>query len=149
MQVTATIRTVEPRDTDGWRRMRARLWPEIEEDENVAETDALGADPRWSIIVAEEGEELVGFVEAHLRDYAEGCDSSPVGFLEGWYVEPEARRTGVGRALVEAAESWARAQGCSEMASDAEYENEEGHRAHESIGFEEVERLVCFRKALD
>jgi aminoglycoside 6'-N-acetyltransferase I len=147
-EVTATIRRVEPRDAEGWRRMRARLWPEIEEEENLSETSVLSVDPRWSVIVAEQGDELVGFVEAHLRDYAEGCDSTPVGFLEGWYVEPEARRSGVGRALVAAAEAWAREQGCSEMAADAEIENDEGHRAHEAIGFEETERLVCFRKVL-
>ena len=83
-----------------------------------------------------------------LREYAEGCNSSPVGFVEGWYVDPEARRSGVGRRLVEAAEDWAREAGCTEMASDSLIDNDEGHRAHEAIGFTEVERLVCFRKSL-
>jgi len=45
----------------------------------------------------------VGFVEVSLRPYAEGCDTRPVGYLEGGYVAPEWRGQGIGRALVEAA----------------------------------------------
>ena len=55
----------------------------------------------------------------------------------------------MGRALVAAAEEWARAQGYSEVASDALVENEASHRAHRALGFDEVERSVAFRKSLD
>jgi aminoglycoside 6'-N-acetyltransferase I len=83
-----------------------------------------------------------------LRPYVDGCDSSPVPFIEGWYVAPEARRTGVGGTLVRAAEAWAIAQGYSEMASDALLDNDVSHWAHASLGFEEVERAIRFRKSL-
>jgi aminoglycoside 6'-N-acetyltransferase I len=143
-----TIRPVEARDVAAWRRMRSRLWPDIDPADDAAETEAILGDARWAAIVAEEGGELVGFIEAHLRDYAEGCVSSPVGFIEGWYIEPAFRLRGVGRRLVAAAEDWARSQGCTEMASDAELDRHDSHRAHEALGYAEVERLVCFRKAL-
>ena len=58
------------------------------------------------------------------------------------------RRHGVGRALVRAAEEWGRAQGCSEFASDTEIDNEDSAKAHAALGFEEVERIRCFRKSL-
>lgn len=83
-----------------------------------------------------------------MRDYAEGCGSRPVGYLEGWYVIPEARRRGIGRALVEAAEAWARARGCTEMASDTELANRLSQMAHSRLGYEETERLVHYRKSL-
>ncbi len=73
--------------------------------------------------VAEENGLLTGFVEAGLRSCVDGCDTSrAVGYLEGWYVQPAHRRSGVGAALVAAAEDWARAQDWIEMASDAELE---------------------------
>ena len=35
---------------------------------------------------------------------ADGCTTHPVGYVEGWYVDPDVRRKGVGKALVAAAE---------------------------------------------
>jgi aminoglycoside 6'-N-acetyltransferase I len=83
-----------------------------------------------------------------MRLTAEGCDTSPIGYLEGWYVEPDARGKGVGRALIEKAEAWAKANGCKEMASDAEAVNELGRSAHEGLGYEQVEVLAHYRKSL-
>ena len=91
---------------------------------------------------------LGGFLEAGTRPYAEGCHTSPVGYIEGWYVDPDLRREGVGRALVEAAEAWARGIGLQEMASDALIDNEVSHQAHLALGYREVERIVCFHKDL-
>ncbi len=92
---------------------------------------------------------LVGFAEVSRRAYAEGCETSPVGFLEGWYVVPERRRQGVGRSLVAAAEAWAWALGCREFASDAVAENTQSTTAHRALGFEEVVVIRCFRKDLN
>jgi aminoglycoside 6'-N-acetyltransferase I len=104
------------------------------------------ADQVW---VAEDASgRLLGFVELSLRPYAEGCASSPVPYIEAWYVTAEARHTGVGRALVEAAENWARLRGFTEMGSDALLENDASHAAHQALGFEKVERIVCYRKSL-
>ena len=91
---------------------------------------------------------VIGFAEVSRRAYAEGCDTSPVGFLEGWYVIPERRGQGVGRALVDAAEAWARGLGCREFASDAVADNAGSAAAHRRLGFEEVVVIRCFRKSL-
>jgi aminoglycoside 6'-N-acetyltransferase I len=104
----------------------------------------------YTIFVAEtEAGELAGFADAGLRSYAEGCDvSRPIGYLEGWFVVERYRGRGIGRALVAAAEQWAREQGCREMASDTWIDNEASQRAHERLGYEIVERQVTFRKLL-
>ena len=143
------VRPLEPSDWNEWRRMRAALWP----DEPSASTDPDmrawndRADAR--VFVAERANgSLCGFVEVGTRPYAEGCETSPVGFIEGWYVDPDVRRHGCGRALIEAAEEWARSAGYTEMGSDALLDNLVSHRAHERLGYTEVERLVAFRKSL-
>jgi len=102
------------------------------------------------ILVAEWGDgTLAGFLEAGLRSYADGCDAShPVGYVEGWYVAKKWRRQGVGKELLGAAEDWARAQGCIEMASDTKIDNQASQRTHEALGFEVAERSVLYRKRL-
>jgi aminoglycoside 6'-N-acetyltransferase I len=91
----------------------------------------------------------IGFVEASKRvDYVNGTNSSPVVFLEGLYVEPAARRNGVARALVAGVEEWALAERCTELASDSSLENVVAHAVHRALGFEEMERVVYFRRAV-
>jgi GNAT superfamily N-acetyltransferase len=138
--------------------MRTALWPADGEDDHECEIAAFfAADPcRWAeslfpckVFVAErDNQGLCGFVEASIRPHVDGCRSRPVGYVEGWYVDPDMRQKGIGRKLVESAERWAVLHGCKEMASDALLSNTVSHTSHEALGFEEVERLVHFRKTL-
>ena len=99
--------------------------------------------------MAEEAGEVTGFAEVTLRrDHVNGCETSPVAFLEGIYVRPRCRRRRLGRGLLAAVEQWGREQGCSEVGSDALLANEVSHRFHGGAGFEETERVVYFRKPL-
>lgn len=91
---------------------------------------------------------LCGFAEVGLRSHAEGCLTSPVGYLEGIWVDPEYRRRGVGRALLAASQTWARERGATEMGSDAALGNQASHFFHRAAGFQEVDRVVCFRRSL-
>ena len=91
---------------------------------------------------------LAGYVEAGTRPYADGCETTPVGYIEAWYVDADARLGGWGRRLLEAAEDWARGRGYREMASDAVLDNEVSHKAHRRSGYEEVDRVIQYRKFL-
>lgn len=145
-----TVRPVEQRDAAAWLRLRRALFGDTEEAHarDVEAFLAGTASEPQAVVVAEAGGRLVGLVELSIRPHAEGCTSSGVGYVEGWYVEPGARGTGVGRALVDAAQRWAAAQGCSELASDSDLGNEVSRRAHVACGFEEVRQVRCYRKAL-
>jgi aminoglycoside 6'-N-acetyltransferase I len=144
-----TIRAVQPSDAAEWLRMRSTLWPSGDHSDEIDEYFASGGSPLLAkVLVAERPHGLAGFIEIGLRPYAEGCESSPVPFIEGWYVDDDVRRTGVGTELVEAAENWARNLGYREIASDVELENDISVAAHRAIGYEEVSRLVCFRRSL-
>ena len=144
------IRAAGPGDLDEWLRMRLALWPHGDPAEHRDDMARLASQPDVIVLVADrsDGGRLAGFAEVGLRPYADGCVTSPVAFLEGWYVDADRRCRGVGRALVRAAEEWARGRGLHEFASDALLENFTSHRAHEALGFTEVERAVRYRKAL-
>ncbi len=142
-----TVRPLEPQDLPAYLPLRTALWPDSADQFELEVAEILEAE-HLAAFVAEQDGKLVGFAEVSLRGYAEGCDTSPVGYLEGWYVAPAYRQTGIGRRLVQAAEDWARAKGCTEMASDSELSNTSSHQAHARLGYQEVERIVCFRKAL-
>lgn len=143
------VRPLAPGEITRWIDLRAGLWP----DQPRAELDAEGraaliADPPLTVFVAEVDGMLAGFIEIGLRSVAEGCASSPVPYVEGWYVAAAARRRGVGRALMQAAEAWGRGRGYTELGSDTQADNRLGRDAHAAVGFEEVEALVVFRKSL-
>ena len=135
----------------GWLELRQALWPHDDAKAHLDEMSRFCAEPmRFGqfIAVADDGTPQ-GFIEIALRhDYVNGTDSSPVAFLEGIYVAPLARKQGVAKALVQAAEHWARERGCTEFASDAAVANEASHAMHLALGFAETERVVFFRKML-
>jgi aminoglycoside 6'-N-acetyltransferase I len=147
------IRPVERSDASAWGAQRAKLWPEADANELAAEARAFVSGSAVVgltavFIAADEAATPLGFLELSVRAFADGCDSMPVPHIEGWYVEPHARGTGVGRRLIERAQAWSRTHGFTEIASDAQVQNEASIGAHTKCGFTEVERLVKFRKSL-
>jgi aminoglycoside 6'-N-acetyltransferase I len=146
---TVRIRAAEPADRAEWARMRVALWPDADPQELVDELGAFLADPDQVAFVAERPRgRLCGLVEASVRAFAEGVDERPCAFVEGWWVDADVRRTGLGRALIEAVESWARDRGFTELGSNVELHNTRSQQAHLALGFEERERVVYYRKRL-
>ena len=132
-----------------WLALRSALWPEVPEAEHLSGMADAIARCHYVRLALASGASGLGFVEASKRvDYVNGTSSSPVAFVEGLYVVPDARRQGVARALVESVVNWALDEGCTELASDALIDNGTAHAAHRALGFEETERVVYFRRAL-
>jgi aminoglycoside 6'-N-acetyltransferase I len=127
--------------------MRDALWPAEDHAREIDRFFAAEVREPLEVLIAFD-ERPIGFVELSIRPYAEGCETDRVAFVEGWYVDPDARGTGVGAALIRAAEEWARSQGCTEIASDTEADNVGSAAAHLALGFEETAVVRCFRKPL-
>ena len=144
------IRPVTEKDISEWFRLRKLLWDESTDEEHKAEMlDIYEHTDSQLVLVAQlDTGKLVGFLEASIRPFVEDCHSDYVGYLEGWFVEPEFRKFGIGRRLVKGAENWARSKGCEEMASDSEIGNDLSLKAHLKLGYEETSRLVHLRKDL-
>src|SRR4051812_18001873 len=146
------VRPVNTSDRDIWLQMRAALWPEESETELGIEIDHFLGGSKSSLLTAVFVNEdvdglLTGFIELFIRNVAEGRNGV-TPHVEGWYVGPDFRNRGVGRALMDAAETWARSRGFNELASDTTADNELSQRAHQRLGFEITERSFHFRKSL-
>lgn len=143
------IKRANQEDLQRLAELAARLWEEhsaqdLEEDlaDIMAKEDAC-------FFLKYEKEFPVGFAQCQLRrDYVEGTDSSPVGYLEGIFVQEECRHRGYARELLRECENWAREKGCEEFASDCEFVNKESMKFHLAVGFHEANRIICFTKKL-
>lgn len=142
------IRKAVPADSMTLAILAGRMW-EHDPAELAPEFAALTASSEAACFLALDGDTAIGFAQCQLRhDYVEGCETSPVGFLEGIYVDAACRRSGVARLLLHACEDWARSVGCTEFASDCEIDNHDSLAWHLKAGFEEVNRTIWFAKKL-
>ena len=146
------IRVATSSDIEKWAELRSLLWEDMTYAQHLDEAASMLAKPANEFIAfldVVDGAGTRAFAEATLHhDYVNGCKTSPVAFLEGIFVRPEYRRSGIGGILLRSIQSWAREQGCSELASDAHLDNLASHGFHKGFGFEETERVVYFRKPL-
>lgn len=125
------------------------LWPKhlLEELEEDMSNYILGED---SAVFIKYYEDIpVGFAQCTLRrDYVEGCESSPIGYLEGIFVREDYRKKDIGRQLVQSCEEWSKLKGCIDFASDCEINNIGSFYFHKKVGFTEANRIICFHKKI-
>ncbi|CAK9890697.1 MULTISPECIES: aminoglycoside 6'-N-acetyltransferase [Pseudomonas] len=136
---------------DGWLELRQALWPDCPLEDHRQSVSEIVEQPQRLVafLARDHAGRALGFAEVSIRtDYVNGSNSSPVAFLEGVFVAPQARGQGVAGRLIVAVEQWAVSQGCSELASDAALDNHSSHAMHAALGFSETERVVYFLKPL-
>jgi len=138
---TPPIRPLTPADHKTWIGLRQALWLGSDATTLAAEAGTLLSEPqrfgalRYDVLLAVEGGQPVGFVEVSLRDDLQALAGRTVGYVEGVYVSPAHQRRGLGRALIEAAIAWTRAQGARELASDILPDNPASLDFHCRVGF--------------
>jgi aminoglycoside 6'-N-acetyltransferase I len=143
------VRPMHAGDRGVWAPMRAALWPQESAAAHAKAIDELLAEAEaWGFIAETPGGGAAGFTEIAIRKYANGCDSAPVAFLEGVWVEPQYRRRGIGARLIAHAGEFVIARGFRELGSDTPIDNAASLAAHLVWGFSETERVVYFRKLL-
>ena len=143
-----TIRKAIPADSAILGELASRMW-EHDPSELAAEFAVLTSSEEAACFLAFDGATAIGFAQCQLRhDYVEGCETSPVGFLEGIFVAKGYRMSGTGRALLSACEAWAKSVGCTEFASDCELDNTVSLAWHLKNGFGEMGRTIWFAKKL-
>jgi len=145
-----TIYKAKEKDALTVARLAIQMWEDNVLAELAAELAELMKSPEAVVFLGEVDGQAIGFAQCQLRhDYVEGTETSPVGYLEGIFIEEECRRKGFAKQLLAACEEWAKEQGCTEFASDCELDNTESLKFHLSLGFEEANRVICFAKKLE
>lgn len=145
------IKIASSEDKPEWSRLRLALWPEVIEGLHNNEIDAMLSKPdRFvSFLAYNTPDHIIGLLEASIHEIIdEGCVVKNVGYIEGWYVEPEYRRKGIGTKLIKSAEQWVLEKGLSEVAVDTNLENVVSQKAYQTLGFKEIDRLVLYKKPL-
>ena len=140
------VGTNEVRELAG---LTIQLWPDHDPEDLAEEFRRLVVNDDAVCFIKYADNRPIAFAQCQLRhDYVEGTESSPVGYLEGIYVSEGYRKKGYAAELLSECEKWAKDKGCAEFASDCELGNTDSFRFHLSMGFEEVNRIICFRKDL-
>jgi aminoglycoside 6'-N-acetyltransferase I len=147
---TLSLSEATSKDMKTWRAMRDDLYSGVPPEFHEAEmTLMLASDDRACLLVRDPEDEAIGFIEVSLRNVVDGCLGGPVGYIEGIYLVPNWRGLGLGPTMIEAAATWFRAQGCRDMATDAELDNEDAQQFWNELGFEETWRIVQYHKSLN
>ncbi len=137
-----------------WLQMRAALFhdedPKLLEEEvqQITKSNTLKSQPFQCLLAFDSSNNPIGFIELTIRSSAEECMTSPVLYIEGWYVDPNHQGQGIGKALMNAAFDWGRQNNCQEAASDARPDNQGSINAHHALGFEDAGIIHCFRTPL-
>jgi aminoglycoside 6'-N-acetyltransferase I len=103
------IEKAQQRHLDAVTNLALKLWPAHDYEELRQEMGETLSQPDAAFFLAFDGETPVGFAQCQLRrDYVEGTENSPVGYLEGIFVAEDYRRQGIARTLLRACENWAK-----------------------------------------
>lgn len=145
-----SIKRMSEHEINAVAQLAFKLWPDADLRELTVEFADLLSSERDAVFIANDGDTATGFAHVSLRyEHVEGTSSSPVGYLEGIFVEAAWRKRGIARKLVRHCEQWAREKGCDEFASDAELHNVDSQHFHEKTGFKEINKIVCYAKGLN
>ena len=141
------IKRAEKEDAEILARLAIQMW----EDHTLAELEdefkEITEKENAACFIKYVDDVPIAFAQSGLRyDYVEGTDSSPVGYLEGIFVAEKYRKNGYAAELLIECEKWAKEKNCTEFASDCELVNEDSLKFHMALGFEEANRIICFRK---
>jgi len=140
------IRPVTAADTPAVAALSGELGYETETGDMAARLAAVLAAPGHAVFAAEGGDGAVlGWVHVCARLL---LIDPPSAFVEGLVVAPGERRRGVGRALMAAAEDWARGRGAQVIRLRSGATREDAHAFYRALGYHQGKPALGFEKPL-
>lgn len=133
MEEETVIREALPADAPALARLnRTAMGYDYPEDQTADRLAAILQDRRCKIFVAECGGQVAGYL--HLEDY-QLLYGDPMKNIMGIAVDPNRRRQGLGRALLEAGEAWAREQGAAGVRLVSGESRQGAHAFYRALGY--------------
>lgn len=122
---------------------RDELGYDYPEEELRANLEAVLSDSRNKVLVAESGGEVLGYL--HLADYRL-LYMPPLKRILGIAVSALHRREGIGKALLEAGEAWARESGAAGVILTSGETRTGAHAFYRTLGYEGIKMQLNLRK---
>jgi GNAT superfamily N-acetyltransferase len=139
-------RIAVPQDARAVAELTTQLGYEVNQDDvGVRLERVLSRDNERLFVAGAEGR-VVGWVHAVVADFV---DVEAFVLIAGLVVDRTRRRQGIGRALLNRAEAWAREQGCSMVRLSSSATRTKAHRFYEELGYVNLKTQYSFAKPLD
>lgn len=136
-------------DIEEWLLLASKLLEDTSEPELRSDYQQMMSSSKYRNILVRKDQVCIGFIDISLRsEYVEGATSTPVGYIEGIFIEEAYRKNGIARKLMEMAEEWFISKGCKEIGSDTWEWNKDSQEFHKKLGFIEEDILVHFIKTI-
>lgn len=125
------------------------LWTDCDYNEELEDCKKILSSENETCFLVKTKKVYIAFIYVSIRsDYVEGSSHSPTAYIEGIFVQENYRNIGLSRHLLKHVEEWAKHKNCEQLASDTELNNSTSIEFHKKVGFDEVNRIVCFIKNL-
>ena len=143
-----TYNEYQAEDFESLLEMSQKLWKKFDEAELKGLLEQIGTSGNQKILMAKGlKEENAGFAIFSIRkDYVEGAEKTPTGYLEGIYVETDYRKKGIAKRFMQLGEEWLKDNNCTQIGSDTWLTDTASRSFHKKVGFWEEEELVHFLK---
>jgi GNAT superfamily N-acetyltransferase len=144
--VNATIRAAALHDSPELADLTTQLGYPVEADEMRARLERLlGRSDEVVLVAVDPHDRPVGWIHLAILGLLEHSDHAAIN---GLVVDERVRGTGIGRALVDAGEAWARQHGATEITVRSRSTRTRAHRFYERNGYDEIKRSHVFGKPL-
>ena len=143
---SVTIRVARVSDAGEVAQLTGQLGYDLTEGDAADRLSRILTRDDQRFFVAEIGGRATGWVHVVLVEYV---DAEPFALVGGLVVDSARRRSGLGRALMDRAERWARERGCSMVRLSSTVMRTAAHRFYQTLGYTNIKTQYSFIKSLD
>jgi ribosomal protein S18 acetylase RimI-like enzyme len=140
-----TLRPMRKADLPAVLGLLEQLGYAMDADELARRYASVAAEQRHHVLVAEAEGRVAGAMHVYARP---ALEKPPEAIVQSLVVDRSARGRGIGRALMEAAETWAAERGFGSVALTSQVTREEAHAFYERLGYERIATSLLLRKTL-
>jgi GNAT superfamily N-acetyltransferase len=137
------VRTIAESDIPAAAVLIGQLGYEMLRPELQRRLQAVLGEANHRVWVFDDGGEAVGLLHAFFRP---ALDKPLEVIVQALVIEASRRSQGVGEALMQVAETWAREKGCTSVALYSGMDRDRAHRFYERLGYEKKAASALLRK---